>query len=275
MNAIVKAIARLERGAQIAMPHDSEMPMTMNSKADSVGTVYLVGAGPGDPELITVRGLRLLQEADVIIYDRLVPPQLLRQTLPTAELIYAGKAPGHHVFSQAQINALLIDRACKGNTVVRLKGGDPSVFGRAGEEMAALRQAEVPYVIVPGITAAVAGAAGAGLSLTQRGVSSVVVLATGTEAEDVESSASATMWNALGGIGGTLVFYMAVKQLTNITNALIRAGRRPEEAALVIQEACTAREKVVVGTLGDIAAKSRAAAIQPPALLICGGIALP
>jgi uroporphyrin-III C-methyltransferase len=249
--------------------------MTMNANADSAGTVYLVGAGPGDPELITVRGLRLLQQADVVIYDRLVPPQLLRQTLPQAELIYAGKSPGHHVLSQGQINALLIDRARKGNLVVRLKGGDPSVFGRAGEEMAALRQAEIPYAVVPGVTAAVAGAAGAGLSLTQRGVSSVLVLATGTEAEDSESSTSATMWNALGDIGGTLVFYMAVKQLPNITDALIRAGRPPEETAMVIQEACTAREKIVVGTLADIAAKSRAAAIQPPALLICGGVVLP
>jgi uroporphyrin-III C-methyltransferase len=252
-----------------------EMRMTMNATQDSVGTVYLVGAGPGDPELITVRGLRLLQQADVVIYDRLVPPQLLRQTAPQAELIYAGKSPGHHVLSQAQINALLIDRARKGNTVVRLKGGDPSVFGRAGEEMAALRQADIPYTIVPGVTAAVAGAAGAGLSLTQRGVSSVVVLATGTEAEDGESPASATMWNSLGGIGGTLVFYMAVKQLSNITNALMRAGRPPEEPAVVIQEAHTAREKIVVGTLADIAAKSRAAAIQPPALLICGGVIRP
>jgi uroporphyrin-III C-methyltransferase len=249
--------------------------MTMDSKQDSVGTVYLVGAGPGDPELITVRGLRLLQQAQVVIYDRLVPPQLLRQTSLQAELIYAGKSPGHHVLSQAQINALLIDRARKGNTVVRLKGGDPSVFGRAGEEMAALRQAEIPYAIVPGVTAAVAGAAGAGLSLTQRGVSSVVVLATGTEAEDGESPASATMWNAMGGIGGTLVFYMAVKQLANITEALMRAGRPPEETALVIQEASTAGEKVIVGTLADIAAKSRAAAIQPPALFICGGIVPP
>lgn len=249
--------------------------MTMSSNEDSAGTVYLVGAGPGDPDLITVRGLRLLQQADVVIYDRLVPPQLLRQTLPQAELIYAGKSPGHHVLSQGQINALLIDRARKGNLVVRLKGGDPSVFGRAGEEMAALRQAEIPYAIVPGVTAAVAGAAGAGLSLTQRGVSSVVVLATGTEAEDSESPESETMWNALGGIGGTLVFYMAVKQLPNITNELIRAGRRPEEPALVIQEAHTAREKIVVGTLADIAAKSRAAAIQPPALFICGEVVLP
>lgn len=249
--------------------------MTTNLEAEKVGTVYLVGAGPGDPELITVRGLRLLQEADVVIYDRLAPTQLLRQTLPSAELIYAGKSPGHHVLSQAQINALLVDRACKGHMVVRLKGGDPSVFGRAGEEMAALRQAEVPYVIVPGITAAVAGAAGAGLSLTHRGVSSVVVLATGTEADENEAAHSSKMWDALGGIGGTLVFYMAVKQLTNITTALIRAGRHPEETALVIQEAYTPREKVVVGTLGDIAAKSRAAAIQPPALLICGSIVVP
>jgi len=225
--------------------------------------------------LITVRGQRILQQADVVIYDRLVPPQLLRQTLPQAELIYAGKSPGHHVLRQAQINALLIDRARKGNLVVRLKGGDPSVFGRAGEEMAALRQAEIPYAIVPGVTAAVAGAAGAGLSLTRRGVSSVVVLATGTGAEEGESSGSETMWKALGDIGGTLVFYMAVKQLPSITNELIRSGRRPEEPALVIQEAHTAREKIVVGTLADIAAKSRAAAIQPPALFICGEVVLP
>jgi uroporphyrin-III C-methyltransferase len=249
--------------------------MTTDSKADSIGTVYLVGAGPGDPELITVRGQRLVQQADVVIYDRLVPPQLLRQTQPQAELIYAGKSPGHHVLRQAQINALLIDRARKGNMVVRLKGGDPSVFGRAGEEMAVLRQAEIPYVIVPGVTSAVAGAAGAGVSLTRRGVSSLVVLATGTEAADGGAPGSGTKWNALGDIGGTLVFYMAVKQLTNITSALIRAGRPPEEPALVIQEAYTAREKIVVGTLADIAAKSHAAAIQPPALFICGEVILP
>jgi uroporphyrin-III C-methyltransferase len=249
--------------------------MTINANDDHTGTVYLVGAGPGDPELITVRGLRLVQEADVVVYDRLVPPTLLRQTSPQAELIYAGKAPGHHVLSQEQIHAVLIDRARKGSTVVRLKGGDPSIFGRGGEEVAALRQADIPYVIVPGVTAAVAGAAGAGLSLTHRSLSSVVVLATGTEAEEGESSTPTATWNALGDIGGTLVFYMAVKQLPNITSALIRAGRRPEESALVIQEACTPQEKVVVGTLADIAAKSRAAAIQPPALLICGAVTRP
>src|SRR5262245_61723993 len=187
--------------------------MTINVREGRVGTVYLVGAGPGDPELITVRGLRLLQQADVVIYDRLVPPQLLPQTSPQAELIYAGKSPGHHVMRQAQINTLLIDRARKGNLVVRLKGGDPSVFGRAGEAMAACRHAEMPYATLPGRTAAVAGAAGAGLSLTQRGVSSLVVLATGTEAEDNESPGAGLTWDALGGIGGTLVFYMAVKQL--------------------------------------------------------------
>jgi uroporphyrin-III C-methyltransferase len=244
----------------------------INEHEDQAGVVYLVGAGPGDPELITVKGLRLLQQADVVIYDRLVPPQLLRQTSPQAEMIYAGKAPGHHALRQEQISALLIDRARKGHMVVRLKGGDPSIFGRAGEEIAALRAADIPYVIVPGVTAAVAGAAGAGLSLTHRNHSSVVVLTTGTEAEEGESPSSTAMWQSLGNIGGTLVFYMAVKQLANITNALIHAGRSPEEAALVIQEACTAREKIVVGTLADIAAKSRAAAIQPPALLICGKI---
>ncbi|MBI3327769.1 MAG: uroporphyrinogen-III C-methyltransferase [Nitrospinae bacterium] len=244
--------------------------MTMTSKEGRAGTVYLVGAGPGDPDLITVRGLRLLRQADVVVYDRLVPPTLLPQTSPQAELIYAGKAPGHHVLSQEQIHAVLIDRARKGKMVVRLKGGDPSIFGRAGEEVAALREADIPYIIVPGVTAAVGGAARAGLSLTHRGVASLVVLATGTEAEEGESPGSGMMWNALGGIGGTLVFYMAVKQLANITSALIRAGRQPEEAAMVIQEAYTPREKIVVGTLADIASKSRAAAIQPPALLICG-----
>lgn len=240
-----------------------------------MGTVYLVGAGPGDPELITVRGLRLLQQADVVVYDRLVPPTLLPKTSPQADLIYAGKAPGHQVLSQEQINALLIDRARQGKMVVRLKGGDPSIFGRAGEEVRALRAADIPYVMVPGVTAAVAGAAGAGLSLTQRGLVSMVVLATGTEAEGGESPDSGKMWSALGGIGGTLVFYMAVKQLANITKALIRAGRHPEEPALVIQEASTGREKMVVGTLADIAEKSRAAAIQPPALLICGPVVRP
>ena len=247
----------------------------MREREDRVGMVYLVGAGPGDPELITVKGLHLLQAADVVIYDRLVPPPLLRQTSPQAEILYAGKAPGHHVLRQEQINALLIDRARKGNMVVRLKGGDPSVFGRAGEEIAALRAADIAYAIVPGVTAAVAGAAGAGVSLTHRRLSSLVVLATGTEAEDGESPSSSAMWDSLGHIGGTLVFYMAVKQLANITSALMRAGRSPEEAALVIQEAFTAREKIVVGTLADIAAKSCAAAIEPPALLICGGVVQP
>ncbi len=247
----------------------------MNSRQGRKGTVYLVGAGPGDPELITVKGLRLLQQADVVVYDRLASPTLLGHTLPHAELIYAGKVPGKRVLSQEQITALLIEHARQGKIVVRLKGGDPSIFGRAGEEVAALRKADIPYVIVPGVTAALAGAAGAGVSLTHRGIASVVVIATGTEAEGGKAPTSGTMWSALGGIGGTLVFYMAVKQLENIANALIRAGRRPEEAALVIQEACTPRERIVVGTLADIAAKSRAAAIKPPALLICGTIVWP
>jgi uroporphyrin-III C-methyltransferase len=247
----------------------------MNEPENQAGIVHLVGAGPGDPELITVKGLRLLQQADVVVYDRLAPPPLLRQTSPQAEMIYAGKAPGHHALRQEQINALLIDRARKGKMVVRLKGGDPSVFGRAGEEVAALRAADVAFSIVPGVTAAVAGAAGAGVSLTQRRLSSLVVLATGTEAEDAESSQSEAMWTSLGNLNGTLVFYMAVKQLAHVTHALIRAGRSPEEAALVIQEATTPREKVVVGTLSDIAEKSRRAAIQPPALLICGEVVQP
>jgi len=217
----------------------------------------------------------LVQQADVVVYDRLVPPTLLPKTSPHAELIYAGKAPGHHVLSQEQINALLIDRARQGKMVVRLKGGDPSIFGRAGEEVRALQAAEIPYAIVPGVTAAVAGAARAGLSLTHRGLSSMVVLATGTEAEGSESADSGKVWSALGGIGGTLVFYMAVKQLANITKALIRAGRHPDEAALVIQDASTAQEKMVVGTLADIAEKSRTADIQPPALLICGPVIRP
>lgn len=230
------------------------------------GTVYLVGAGPGDPELITVRGHRLLRQADVVLYDRLVHPELVDLARPSADRIYVGKAPREHTCTQGEINALLVARARQGDVVVRLKGGDPFVFGRGGEEAQALHEAGVPFEVVPGLTSAVSVPAYAGIPVTHRGVSSAFTVVTGHTCEHGSSDVD---WDALAG-SGTLVILMGLGRLPRIARTLVDAGRSPETPVAVIQSGSTEQQEVVRGTLADIDA--RAAHLQPPATIVVGDV---
>jgi uroporphyrin-III C-methyltransferase len=235
--------------------------------------VAFVGAGPGDPELITVKGLRRLREAAVVLHDRLIPRELLGEARPGARIVDVGKVPRMAGRDQAAINRLLVTSARRHGPVVRLKGGDPSVFGRLAEEIEAVRAAGIAFEVIPGVTAATAASASAGISLTARGHSSLVVLATGTDRTGrwpLELD-----WEPLARLDGTLVFYMAVRSLETITARLIAMGREPGEPSIVVERAGTAGERVVAGCLGDIADAARAAEVTPPALLITGPTAAP
>ena len=229
--------------------------------------VSFVGAGPGDPELITLKALRRLRTADVIIHDRLVEVDLVAEARADAEIIDAGKSPGRARPGQSQINWLLVDRARRSGHVVRLKGGDPGVFGRLAEEIDAVRAAGINCEVVPGVSAALAAAARTTVSLTERGVTSMVVMATGT---DRDGGVAHLDWSLLARADATLVFYMPVHGLEAITASLTMMGRDAREPALIVERACMAGERVVPGRLGDIAARARAADVQPPALLLIG-----
>jgi len=235
------------------------------------GKVYLVGAGPGDPGLMTVKGLKLLAQADVIVYDQLASPELLRQARPGAEVIYVGKKAGAHTLPQGGINQLLLGKAAAGLTVVRLKGGDPFVFGRGGEEAEALAAAGVPFEVVPGITSAVAVPAYAGIPVTHRAHTTLVTFITGHE--DPTKPESTIPWDNLGGNPGTLVFLMGVKNLAANCRRLIKAGRPADTPAAVIQSGTLPEQRTVTGTLADIAEKAKEGEIQPPAILVVGGVA--
>lgn len=230
--------------------------------------VAFVGAGPGDPELVTLKALRRLREADVVIHDRLVPVELLHEARADAEIIDAGKAPGRHCLSQAEINWLLVDRARRRGRVVRLKGGDPAVFGRLAEEIAAVSAAGIPFEIVPGVTAATAAAARAGISLTERGHASMVVLAAATD--HTGRAASGLDWGFLARAEGTLAFYMGVRTLETVTASLTALGRDPHEPAILVERVGGADERVIASRLGQIADVARAASAQSPAMLITG-----
>lgn len=234
------------------------------------GKVYLVGAGPGDPGLLTVRGREVLAHAEVLVYDRLVAPELVALAPPEAERIYAGKAPGQHTLSQAEINALLVARARAGRRVVRLKGGDPFVFGRGGEEAEALAAAGVPFEIVPGVTSAVAVPAYAGIPLTHRALASSFVVATGQEGE--ARGPQPLAHERLADAADTLVFLMGVERLPAIVTALLAAGRAPSTPVAVIQAGTLPEQRTVVGTLADIVDRVRAAGLGPPAVTVVGEV---
>jgi len=234
----------------------------------SPGRVYLVGAGPGDPGLITVRGREVLSKADVVLYDYLASRRLLDYAPTGAELIYVGKRASDHAIAQDEIERLLIDKARSGATVVRLKGGDPFVFGRGGEEALALAAAGVPFEVVPGVTAAVAAAAYSGIPLTHRDLSSAVAFVTGHEAPGKD--ASALDWPALAAWKGTLAFYMGVENLDHISSSLIAHGLSGETPAAAIHCGTTPRQKVVAGTLSGLPQAARAAGLRPPAIIVIG-----
>ena len=235
------------------------------------GFVSLVGAGPGDPDLLTVKGLRLLREADVIAYDRLANPVLLKECRTDAELIFVGKhGEGlHPSVPQEHINALLIEKAHAGKQVVRLKGGDPFIFGRGGEEALELRQAGIPFEIVPGISSAIAAPAYAGIPVTHRHVSASVAIVAGHE--DPYKGASSHDWDALSKID-TLVILMGIGRLEAITETLLSCGRKAETPAAVVRWGTTSEQETVTGTLATIAATVRQAGIKAPATLIIGDV---
>jgi uroporphyrinogen III methyltransferase/synthase len=237
----------------------------------SPGTVHLVGAGPGDPGLVTRRALELVQTADAIVYDRLIPPGLLAEARPDADLRYAGKEPGKPSMEQEAINALLVELAREGKTVVRLKGGDPFVFGRGGEEAQALVAAGVPFEVVPAVTAGIAASAYAGIPVTHRDEASAVAFVTGHE--DPLKPESALDWDALARFPGTLVFYMGIKQLADIAQRLIGAGRAAGDPAAVVERGTLPGQRSVTGTLSDIAERVAAAGVKPPAITVVGPVA--
>ncbi len=233
--------------------------------------MYLVGAGPGDPGLMTRRALELIASADVVLYDRLIPPGALDGARPEAELRYVGKEPGRPAVEQDQINAQLVELGLAGRRVVRLKGGDPFVFGRGGEEAEALAQAGVRFEVVPGVTAGVAAPAYAGIPVTHRDSTSAVAFVTGHE--DPSKDGSALDWDALARFPGTLVFYMGIKNLPLIAERLVAAGRDASEAAAVVARGTLAGQTTVGGTLADIAARVEAAGVRPPAITVVGPVA--
>jgi uroporphyrinogen III methyltransferase/synthase len=235
------------------------------------GRVYLVGAGPGDPGLMSVRSLELIAIADSIFYDRLIPLGALAGARADAELVYVGKQPGVPSVPQEEIGARLIETAREGKSVVRLKGGDPFVFGRGGEEGEALRDAGVEFEVVPGITAGVAATAYAGIPVTHRDDASAVAFVTGHE--DPEKDESALNWEALARFPGTLVFYMGVKRLADNAAALIAAGRDPEEPAAAIERGTMAGQRTVEATLGTIAEAVEREQVKAPALIVVGQVA--
>jgi uroporphyrin-III C-methyltransferase / precorrin-2 dehydrogenase / sirohydrochlorin ferrochelatase len=231
------------------------------------GTVSLVGAGPGDPKLITVRGADVLGRADVVVYDRLASPALLDLAPSTAELIYVGKEPGRSAMPQDEIDALLVERALDGQAVVRLKGGDPFVFGRGGEELLACIEAGVPCEVVPGITSAVAAPALAGIPVTHRGVAQSFAVVTGSTAhgDEVDLARVATSTD-------TLVVLMAAGKLAETCAELIAAGRPGTEPAAIVQWAATPEQRTIVGTLDDLPSLAASARIGPPATLVVGAV---
>jgi uroporphyrin-III C-methyltransferase len=234
----------------------------------SQGVVYLVGAGPGDPELITVKGARALAGADVVVYDRLVAPALLETTPPAAERVYVGKEPGRAAMRQEQIDALLVERALTGDVVVRLKGGDPFVFGRGGEEALACARAGVPCVVIPGVSSAVAAPAAAGIPVTLRGIARSFAVVTASTAHAEDTLDLARMATATD----TLVVLMAAGRLADTCAALIAAGRAAGEPAAIVQWAWTQDQRTVTGTLADLPAVAAAASIGPPATLVVGAV---
>ncbi len=235
------------------------------------GVVYLVGAGPGDPGLMTRRALELIADADAILYDRLIPPGALAGASADAELIYAGKAPGAVALEQEEIEARLVEIARSGRSVVRLKGGDPFLFGRGGEEAEALRDAGVPFEVVPGVTAGVAAPAYAGIPVTHRDDASAVAFVTGHE--DPGKEESALDWPALAAFPGTLVLYMGVRNLARIAERLVAAGRDPAEPAAAVERGARLAQRTVVATTATLPGAVAEAGLGAPAILLFGSVA--
>lgn len=243
-----------------------------NNKQNTAGPgrVYLVGAGPGDPGLITIKGSKCIGKADVVVYDRLVNPRLLGYAPPGARLIYAGKSPQGHTLTQDEINKVLVENALAGYTVVRLKGGDPFLFGRGGEEAQSLVKEGIPYELVPGVTSAIAVPAYAGIPVTHRDLTSSFTVVTGHE--DPQKEDSRISWEKIAGGSGTLVFLMGVSNLPFIVGKLMENGRSPQTPAAVIRQGTLPEQGTLTGCLMDIAEKVTVADFKPPAVLVVGEV---
>ena len=238
-------------------------------QVEKKGKVYLVGAGPGDPGLLTLRGRELLENAEVVIYDRLASPRIMEFVNPEAERIYVGKRVGRHVAKQHEINDLILQKAKEGKRVVRLKGGDPFIFGRGGEEAQILSENQIPFEIVPGVTSAIAVPAYAGIPLTHRSYTASVAFITGHRRFENEADVD---WEGLAKGVGTLVFLMGMTNLPSIADNLIRFGRSPDTPAAVIRWGTTPLQESITGTLADIAKKVREAGFKPPAIIVVGDV---
>ncbi|MBZ4653936.1 MAG: uroporphyrin-III C-methyltransferase [Peptococcaceae bacterium] len=236
----------------------------------NVGKVYLIGAGPGDPKLITVKGLECIKEADCIVYDRLASPRLLSYARKDAELIFVGKSPERHVLKQEEINELLVKLSLDGKTVARLKGGDPFVFGRGGEEAEVLREHQIPFEVVPGITSAIAVPAYAGIPVTHRDYTSTFTIITGHE--DPLKDDSRIEWPCLASRSGTLVFLMGMENLPLIVGQLMKHGKDPGTPVAVIRWGTRPEQQTVTGNLANIEVKVEEAGLTSPAIIIVGEV---
>jgi uroporphyrinogen III methyltransferase/synthase len=234
------------------------------------GTVYLIGAGPGDPGLITLRAVECLKRAEVVVYDQLVSETILEHASIDAERIYAGKKGGCHSLPQEDINRLLVEKAKQGKTVARLKGGDPYIFGRGGEEASYLFSEGIPFEVVPGVSSASAAPAYAGIPLTDRRHNSAVTLITGHE--DPTKAESSIRWDLIAPGSDTLVFLMGVKNLPGIVENLIRYGRPKDTPVAIVQQGTTPRQKTIAGTLGDIVDLAERSGVKPPSITIVGSV---
>jgi uroporphyrin-III C-methyltransferase len=235
-----------------------------------VEKVYIVGAGPGDPELITVKAARLIGSADVILYDRLVSEETLSLARKECELIYVGKHPGEPSTPQESINQMLVEKAREAGRVVRLKGGDPFLFGRGGEEAQVLSREGIPYEVVPGITSAISVPAYAGIPVTQRHIASSVAFITGHEASTKKKGT--VEWERIARSIDTIVVMMGIRNLGSIAGRLIKGGRNPETPVAIIEKGTTEEQRTITGTLETIEAKARAEGVKPPAITIIGDV---
>ena len=265
-----RVLAADETGAQSDFERElyaAQLTASAGTGAGGLGEVYLIGAGPGDPDLLTLRALQLLQQADVVLYDRLVPDAVLERARRDAHRVFVGKEAGEAA-AQGRINALLVEHAKRGLRVARLKGGDPFIFGRGGEEIEVLSAHGIPYIVVPGITAALGAAAAAGIPLTHRKLSQSVTFVTGHAVDD-----GTLDWRHLAVPRQTVVFYMGVAQLSQIVGKLRSAGAPAGHPVAVIERATLPEQRILRGTLETIAAIVSAAKVTPPALLIVGEVA--
>jgi uroporphyrin-III C-methyltransferase len=271
MSRTPERISEQAAQAQIVLP---DRPASSQGETAEMGgktgKVYLVGAGPGDPDLLTVKALRCLRAAEVVVYDRLANPALLDEAPQHAELIFVGKQAGHCELRQAEINLLLVEQARLGKIVVRLKGGDPFVFGRGGEEAQALVEAGLPFEIVPGISSALAVPAYAGIPVTHRGYACAVTIVTGHE--DPQRPSSLIDWTALARLQGTLVILMGMATLPAISQQLLAGGLAPETPAAVIEQGTIACQRQVTGTLANIAELAKATGLHSPAIIVIGQV---